>query len=141
MNKELVVIINGAGTNGMELKALYKKLAEEHGSDKAAMMVAKDPSRLGAFRGYGIGRLVGFGEARKDVIALCQNLEKQLEAYNKSGDLAKTYNDQMQKEDFDNKYNIDKIVISESFSIFTYNDGKKSIRFLNINKESKRLYD
>jgi carboxylesterase len=28
MNKELVVIINGAGTNGMELKALYKKLAE-----------------------------------------------------------------------------------------------------------------
>jgi esterase/lipase len=28
MEKELVVIINGAGTNGMELKALYKKLAE-----------------------------------------------------------------------------------------------------------------
>ena len=26
--KELVVIINGAGTNGMELKSLYKKLAE-----------------------------------------------------------------------------------------------------------------
>ncbi len=28
MEKELVVIINGAGTNGMELKALYKKLAK-----------------------------------------------------------------------------------------------------------------
>lgn len=28
MEKELVVIINGAGTNGMELKALYKKIAE-----------------------------------------------------------------------------------------------------------------
>ena len=41
----------------------------------------------------------------------------------------------------DNKYNIDKIVISESFSIFTYKDGKKSIRFLNINKESKKSYD
>lgn len=29
MNKELIVIINGAGTNGMELKALYKKLSED----------------------------------------------------------------------------------------------------------------
>jgi esterase/lipase len=28
MEKELVVIINGAGTNGMELKALYKKLSQ-----------------------------------------------------------------------------------------------------------------
>jgi len=28
MDKELVVIINGAGTNGMELKALYKNLAQ-----------------------------------------------------------------------------------------------------------------
>ena len=56
----------------------------------------------------------------------------------------KTY---LKKEDkfilylIDNKYNIDKIVISESFSIFTYKDGKKSIRFLNINKESKKSYD
>lgn len=41
----------------------------------------------------------------------------------------------------DNEYNIDKIVISKSFSIFTYKDDKKSIRFLNINKESKKSHN
>tara|TARA_B100000497_G_C7694815_1_gene423926 strand:- start:4190 stop:4543 length:354 start_codon:yes stop_codon:yes gene_type:complete len=41
----------------------------------------------------------------------------------------------------DNEYNIDKIVISKSFSIFTYKDGKKSISFLNINKESKKSHN
>ena len=33
----------------------------------------------------------------------------------------------------DNKYHIQKIILCESSSVFVYNDGRKSIRFLNTN--------
>ena len=33
----------------------------------------------------------------------------------------------------DNKYNINKIILCESFSIFIYNDDRESIKFLNTN--------
>ncbi len=88
---------------GTEALGTYQKMVQEHGEKKATKMVIKDPTILGALKGYGVGRLFGVNNARKDAIALCQNLEKQLQGFNRSGDMVQQYKTQMQEANFGEK--------------------------------------
>jgi nucleoside-triphosphatase THEP1 len=88
-----------ANTGIMALKK-YEALISEHGADKATEMVVKEPGLLGNLKGYGIGKLFGINNDRKDAIALCENLGKQLNAYNRSGAMMEQYKASMEKADF-----------------------------------------
>jgi hypothetical protein len=88
---------------GSEALGLYMQMVEKHGQQKATNMIVKDPSIVGALKGWGVGRVLGISNARKDAIALCQNLRKQLEGFNSSQEMVKKYKAQMQEMSFESK--------------------------------------
>lgn len=81
----------------------YEELIAKHGADKAVSMVVKNPKLLGDLKGYGVGKLFGLNDDRKDAIALCKNLGKQLGAYNRSGEMVDKFEAKMQEADFGKK--------------------------------------
>ena len=91
---------------GSEVLRNYQSMVTKHGKEKATSMLVKDPTILGALRGYGVGRLFGISNERKDAIALCGNLKKQLDGFNKSGEMEQQYTQQLKDGDFANKINI-----------------------------------
>ena len=58
---------------------------------------------MGRLKGFGVGRLFGLNNERKDAIELCKNLGRQLAAYNRSGEMIEQYKKQMQQADFGTK--------------------------------------
>jgi hypothetical protein len=54
-------------------------------------------------KGYGIGKLVGLTKDRKGAIALCKNLERYLNGFNRSGEMVKQYKAAMEEASFSDK--------------------------------------
>lgn len=92
--------IVSAGTDAMRK---YDELVEEHGADKAMAKVVAKPTLLGNLKGAGVGRLLAFGDRRRDAIALCQNLERQLSGYNGASVKLKELEAKMVSEQYDIK--------------------------------------
>jgi Ti-type conjugative transfer relaxase TraA len=82
---------------------LYEGLVEEHGEEQATKMVVKNPAILGELKGYGIGKLFGLTNDRKGAIALCKNLERYLNGFNRSGEMVEQYKAQVQGAGFSDK--------------------------------------
>jgi hypothetical protein len=93
----------GEENAGARSLKLYEGLVEEHGEEQATKMVARNPAILGELKGYGIGRLFGLTNDRKGAIALCKNLERYLNGYNRSGEMVKQYKEQMKETSFGEK--------------------------------------
>ena len=93
----------GGENAGARSLKLYEDLIAQHGEEKATGMVVKDPTILGELKGYGVGRLFGLSNERKDAIALCLNLERQLNGFNRSGEMVKQYKAQMKEASFGEK--------------------------------------
>ncbi|HJK89011.1 MAG: MobA/MobL family protein (plasmid) [Candidatus Megaira endosymbiont of Mesostigma viride] len=88
---------------GIKSLKLYEALIAEYGEEKATDMVVKNPTILGNLKGYGIGKLFGLTNDRKGAIALCKNLEKYLNGFNRSGEMVKQYKAQMEEAGFTDK--------------------------------------
>lgn len=97
----------GAGVDttlaGEEAIKNYEELIAKYGADKAVSMVEKNPKLLGNLKGYGVGKLFGLNDDRKDAIELCKNLGRQLGAYNRSGEMVAEFEAKMQEADFGSK--------------------------------------
>jgi Ti-type conjugative transfer relaxase TraA len=88
---------------GVKSLKLYEALIAEYGEASATDMVVKNPTILGELKGYGIGKLFGLTNDRKGAIALCKNLEKYLNGFNRSGEMVKQYKAQMEEAGFTDK--------------------------------------
>jgi Ti-type conjugative transfer relaxase TraA len=88
---------------GVKSLKLYEALIAEYGEKLATDMVVKNPTILGELKGYGIGKLVGLTNDRKGAIALCKNLERYLNGFNRSGEMVKQYKAQMEEAGFTDK--------------------------------------
>lgn len=93
----------GEENAGARSLKLYEGLVEEHGEEQATKMVVKNPAILGELKGYGIGRLFGLTNDRKGAIALCKNLERYLNGFNRSGEMVKQYKAAMEEASFSDK--------------------------------------
>jgi nucleoside-triphosphatase THEP1 len=88
---------------GIKSLKLYEALIAEYGEESATDMVVKNPTILGELKGYGIGKLFGLTNDRKGAIALCKNLEKYLNGFNRSGEMVKQYKAAMEEATFSDK--------------------------------------
>jgi Ti-type conjugative transfer relaxase TraA len=88
---------------GIKSLKLYEALIAEYGEESATDMVVKNPTILGELKGYGIGKLFGLTNDRKGAIALCKNLERYLNGFNRSGEMVKQYKAQVQEASFSDK--------------------------------------
>ena len=93
----------GEENAGARSLKLYEGLVEEHGEEQATKMVVGNPAILGELKGYGIGKLFGLTNDRKDAIALCKNLERYLTGFNRSGEMVKQYKAAMEEAGFSDK--------------------------------------
>ncbi len=88
---------------GIKSLKLYEALIVEYGEEKATDMVVKNPTILGELKGYGIGKLLGLTNDRKGAIALCKNLERYLNGFNRSEEMVKQYKAAMEEASFSDK--------------------------------------
>ncbi|WPX99685.1 Ti-type conjugative transfer relaxase TraA (plasmid) [Candidatus Megaera polyxenophila] len=88
---------------GIKSLKLYEALIAEYGEESATDMVVKNPTILGELKGYGIGKLLGLTNDRKGAIALCKNLERYLNGFNRSGEMVKQYKAAMEEASFSDK--------------------------------------
>jgi len=88
---------------GVKSLKLYEALIAEYGEESATDMVVKNPTILGELKGYGIGKLLGLTNDRKGAIALCKNLERYLNGFNRSGEMVKQYKAAMEEASFSDK--------------------------------------
>ena len=93
----------GEENAGARSLKLYEGLVEEYGEEKATDMVVKNPTILGELKGYGIGKLFGLTNDRKGAIALCKNLERYLNGFNRSGEMVEQYKAAMEEAGFTDK--------------------------------------
>lgn len=88
---------------GIKSLKLYEALIAEYGEESATDMVVKNPTILGELKGYGIGKLFGLTNDRKGAIALCKNLERYLNGFNRSGEMVEQYKAAMEEAGFTDK--------------------------------------
>lgn len=88
---------------GVKSLKLYEALIAEYGEASATDMVVKNPTILGELKGYGIGKLFGLTNDRKGAIALCKNLERYLNGFNRSEEMVEQYKAAMEEAGFTDK--------------------------------------